>query len=79
MFISQNMSHFQLTLIHNNWFSSVNWIISMNNIKFNENTKRIMLIMMLNRIESEEIEEEIDVDFDTKSQHASRKGIEENG
>lgn len=30
-------------------------------------------------IESEEIEEEIDVDFDTKSQHASRKGIEENG
>ena len=30
-------------------------------------------------IESEEIEEEIDVDFDTKSQHASRKGIEESG
>ena len=33
----------------------------------------------VNRIESEEIEEEIDVDFDTKSQHASRKGIEESG
>ena len=33
----------------------------------------------VNRIESEEIEEEIDVDFDTKSQHATRKGIEESG